>query len=254
MGPTPYVWTVLDNWYATVNGSDPLPDVKLARIPAESLAKMSNVVGKTIVFEGVSHPTNATLITDNTTNAVDTFKVTSQTYIKTQLLASGYAMQEGNLDDLAPSAVRFTLTNSVNSATQGRHLLSFVGHGSKTNWCAEDVCNINLVSGLTNTVLPIVTVFTCLNGYSHDPFTESLAEAFVERENRAAVACVSPGSLSFHPFAEKIAEGFFLAWTNTGVRLGDLLEAGQLNLWNFNPTASEIGAYGIAGDAALKVR
>jgi len=248
-GPTPFSWASQDNWFAAVNGSDNLPDLALGRIPVATADQLGAVKEKTLRFEGTNHFKNATLVADNVDGSLN-FKAASQAFIYTNLLMAGYSISRQYLDDTSTSAVRTAIRSNVNG---GRHVLSFFGHGAADLWCSENVWNTNDIAGLTNSVFPIVVIFSCQNALFDDPEKECLAEAFVERTNRAAVACVAPSALSVQIYAEQLADGFFDEFTNTSARLGDALDGGLLRLWQYNGNASELLSYEVIGDPALDI-
>ena len=205
------------------------------------------MVNKTISFEGASRITNATLVADNVDGSYN-FQSDSQTYIYNRLFPAGYTINQSYLDSASASTIRNNIRNTING---GRYLVSFFGHGNVPLWCAEDVWNTNDVFTLTNTRVPIVTIFSCQNGSFEDPAKECLAEAFLEGTSNGAVGVVAPASESAHVYAVKVADGFFAEFTNRNTRLGDALNAGLLKLWQFNPNPYELWSYGILGDPAL---
>jgi hypothetical protein len=259
------LYTSLDSWFACVNGSDPIADIALGRIPIESEQQLSNFVAKIVAYEAQARPTTATVVADNPETNVDPlknhpFNTDATTYIVTPLQAQGYSVSNVYLTSTSSAAaavVRAGISNSVNKGT-GRHFLSFVGHGSYYDWCAERVWTTNDVALMTNGVLPIVTVFTCWNGYFHRPeySLDSLSETFVQRAKFGSVASVAPSALSWDQGARMIAQGFFNGMSNSTARLGDLLLSGFQNLYLFNPVMKwdEYMTYGVAGDPATKVR
>ena len=249
LGPSSFAWSAQDNWFATVNGSDRLPDLALGRIPVSSADELQRVVDKIRGFEAATPTKNATLVADNVDGALN-FKAATTNFIRPPLAAAGYALSQQYLDDTSAGTIRNNIRNTVNA---GRHLLTFFGHGSVNAWCAEDVWNTNDVALLTNSRPPIVAVFSCENGAFDNPARSGLGEVFLRRGNGAgAVGCVAPASLSVQTYAEKLAAGFFADFTNSASRLGDSMQAGLLNLWQFNPNVSELATYLILGDPALE--
>jgi hypothetical protein len=72
--------------------------------------------------------------------------------------------------------VKHELRDSLN---RGPRLVNYTGHGAVDLWGGQLLTAAD-ARGLTNhDRLPFVVVMTCLNGYSHDPSQESLAEAFL---------------------------------------------------------------------------
>lgn len=249
-GPTPFSWSPRDNWFGTVNGADSLVDVVIGRMAGTTTNGISRIVNKTITYELASRIKAATLVADNVdVSAGYNFSTDSDATIYNRL--SGYSIVKGYLDNLSAADIRNSIRNTINS---GRNLVSYFGHGNTKLWCAEDVWNVGDVASLTNSRFPIVTIFSCQNGSFEDPIltNECLAEVLLEQTTNGAVAVVSPAAESAQVYATKVAEGFFIEFTNTTTRLGDSLAAGLTKLWQFNPNPSELWSYGILGDPALK--
>jgi hypothetical protein len=84
----------------------------------------------------------------------------------------------------------------VNSFNNGSLLTNFIGHGSVELW-STGYFGSGTASTLTNgNRLPFVVAMNCLNGYYHDLFTESLAEALLKNPNGGAVGVWASSALS----------------------------------------------------------
>ena len=85
------------------------------------------------------------------------------------------------------------ITNAFNS---GSLLTNYVGHGSVEIWSSY-VFDSNMAAALTNgDKLPFVVTMNCLNGYFHDMFTESLAEALQKSPNGGAIGVWASSALT----------------------------------------------------------
>ncbi|MGH7165861.1 MAG: C25 family cysteine peptidase, partial [Nitrospiraceae bacterium] len=86
-----------------------------------------------------------------------------------------------------------TLLAALNS---GAWLVNYLGHGSVEVWRGEVFTSLD-AGTLTNGMrLPFVSTMTCLNGFFHDVWTESLAEALQRAPQGGAVAVWASSSLS----------------------------------------------------------
>ena len=258
MYPTPYRQTSIDQWYVTVDGNDFLADMSLGRIPASSDEQLRHAVDKTVAFEGSAGTESwrgkMLLVADND-DGID-FKGASESYIKTNLVAGGYdplfGIRSAYLDDVGSAALINTQISDFIDG--GGALVTFFGHGSVGQWMGENAWNTNDVAALSNTVFPLVTVFTCQNGNFQEPASDCLGEVFVEAQARGAVACVAPTALSLQIASQKLAQGFFAAYgADREPRLADAMNRAFLNLWTFNPNLTELLHYEILGDPALLV-
>jgi len=250
-GPSSFNWCPQDNWYGCVDGTDWLVDLSIGRIPVASTTELARVVAKVKSFESTPASLEVLLTADQTdTNPPPlNFKTASETYLWPPLNAAGYFPSTAYYDDTpVPSLLRSAIAGGINS---GVHLATYFGHGAADMWSAHNIWNTNDISALSNTYFPIVAIFSCKSGAFDDAARASAAEVFV-RSQRGAVVCVAPTVLSVQTFAEKIAQGFMEEFTNQTTRIGDSLNAGLLNLWNWNSTAYELLCYQIFGDPALE--
>jgi len=94
---------------------------------------------------------------------------------------------------LGPSTARLNLLAGINS---GQLLVNYNGHGSVEIW-GSGLFNDSLASALNNgNKLPVFIAMNCLNGFFHDVYTESLAEALMLAPNGGAVAVWASSGLT----------------------------------------------------------
>ena len=78
----------------------------------------------------------------------------------------------------------------------GSLLTTYIGHASVEIW-ANNVFSSPDAMALTNgNRLPVVVALNCLNGYFHDVYTLSLAEALMKAPNGGAVAVWASSTLT----------------------------------------------------------
>jgi hypothetical protein len=100
--------------------------------------------------------------------------------------------------------ISFATTPSADTATidafnRGSVLTNFIGHGSMEIW-GRAVFSSRTASTLTNAPrLPFVMSMDCFNGYFHDLFTDSLAEALLRNPNGGAIGVVASSGLITPP-------------------------------------------------------
>ncbi|MCB1071444.1 MAG: hypothetical protein KDL31_13925, partial [Kiritimatiellae bacterium] len=251
MVPTPFSVAASDAWFATVDGSDLLPDVYIGRIPVNSDAWMTSVLDKTKAFEATPRLNNATLVADNYDASAGDFQQSSEVYIFPYLYALS-GVSKAYLDQYQPPIVRSTINATINS---GRFLITYVGHGGEDLWAEEDIWNISdILATLNNSYYPIMAVFSCNSAEFDDPSTECLGEEFVQRPGKGGVAMIGPTALSVNLYAERIASGFTWALADLKLpRIGQAWSYGLLGLHAFNPNVSELEVYVLLGDPALWV-
>ena len=70
---------------------------------------------------------------------------------------------------------------------RGQKIVNYTGHGSINQWRGNLLSSAD-AREMTNTVLPVFVMMTCLNGYFQDPAVDSLAESLVKAERGGAAA------------------------------------------------------------------
>jgi hypothetical protein len=77
----------------------------------------------------------------------------------------------------------------VDALNLGPMIVNYYGHGSVSVWTGAGLLDSELADTLTNANKPSVYVMmTCLNGYSHDAFIDSLSESVLKAPGGGAVA------------------------------------------------------------------
>jgi len=100
-----------------------------------------------------------------------------------------------------------------------------LGHGSVGVWTGAGLLNTEDSTTLANgNKLPLMFLLTCLNGYSHDVFVESLGEAMLLAPGGGAVAVWASTGMTEPLDQHEIAQRLYnqLA-TSQSSRLGDVL-------------------------------
>jgi hypothetical protein len=84
----------------------------------------------------------------------------------------------------------------IDAINSGSVLATYIGHASVEVW-ANNVFSSSDAMALTNgNRLPVVVALNCLNGYFHDVYTLSLAEALMKAPNGGAVAVWASSTLT----------------------------------------------------------
>jgi hypothetical protein len=175
--PTYYLKTACDDWIADVNG-DGVPDFAIGRIPARTPEDAALMFNK-IIARGT--PSGAWA------NTVLSVADRPEGY---DFAASADAADSFVPHSMTLQNIRFAQSTDVITAlNQGQLLVDYVGHGTVDLWGIDGVFNSSDAAALTNgNRLPFVVAMNCLNGYFHDLFSYSMAEALLEAPNGGAVA------------------------------------------------------------------
>ncbi|HVR40222.1 MAG TPA: SdrD B-like domain-containing protein, partial [Thermoanaerobaculia bacterium] len=169
--PTNYIKTASDDWFADFANSG-IPSVAIGRIPARTAAQATAVVNKLIA---------RTTLTEPWANYVEV--------INDQNFGYPFDRAADSIVAAVPSTftvdrISFATTPSPDAAViaafnRGSLLTSYVGHGSIELW-SNFVFTSATAASLTNgNRQPFVVSMNCLNGYFHDLFSESIAEALI---------------------------------------------------------------------------
>jgi len=180
--------TASDDWFGDLNG-DGVAEVAVGRLSVRTAEEATTVVQKLIGYDKTSAARTALLVAD-TPDSLDFEGASTQL---AELLPSGVATQAIYRSQSDDATTRGSLLAALNS---GAWLVNYLGHGSVEVWRGEVFTSLD-ASTLTNGLrLPFVATMTCLNGFFHDVWTESLAEALQRAPQGGAVAVWASSSLS----------------------------------------------------------
>ncbi len=173
--------TASDDWLADFNGSG-LADMAIGRLPARTAAEVDLMVAKIMSFEQereLNAPLrSAVMVADN---GFEAFSAQTGALIPPAVGVQTINRSDGN-DDLTRGQI-------VDALNQGPMVVNYYGHGSVRVWTGAGLLDSDLASNLTNTNrLSLYVMMTCLNGYAHDVYIDSLAESALKAPNGGAVA------------------------------------------------------------------
>jgi uncharacterized repeat protein (TIGR01451 family) len=191
--PTKLVYTTLlrtasDDWFTDFN-NDGIADIPVGRIPVDNPDEAALVIGK-IASRGKpsgAWASQALIVADHAPD----FDFGSVAKSLAKLLPSSITSQ--TIDFGNTSSPHTDVMAAMNS---GSLLTTYVGHASVEIW-GDNVFTSTDAATLTNgSRLPVVVTLNCLNGYFHDVYTLSLAEALMKAPNGGAVAVWASSSLT----------------------------------------------------------
>jgi hypothetical protein len=199
-----------DNALACVMGDDPLPDLFIGRLPANSPDEADQLVSKLITADQpVSEPWHqqAIAVTDDDDPGFMAF--TGQT-------TETFSAQRNWL--------RLGMTGGSDLLTTwngGASLVLYVGHGSLSTWGAESVFADTDVDRLeANGTASLVVAADCLNGYFQDPDYPSLGELLLRAPQKGAMAVFATGGYTLpdaqYPLVRQFLTGALLGKQDLG--------------------------------------
>jgi hypothetical protein len=214
--PTPIMFQVnsiigyysSDNWLASVNGADQVPDLYLGRISTRTAAASAAVFDKIRLFEtGAPAGTwkGRALLTagdEKQTGEALSFQAIDDS-LRTQYFSNApysspspplyFQQPPWNATDAA--GFNAAMTSEI---MNGAGVFTYVGHGNFDNWGLETVFTAANATALTNGLkLPFMFNVNCLSGGFHYLVgSGSVGEDIVNNPNGGAIAAFAPSGLS----------------------------------------------------------
>ncbi len=210
--------TAADNLYASVDGSDHLPDLLIGRLPVQTPEDARSVVDKIVEYE--SHPVpgvwnaDVLLVADDADTAGD-FADSSQSHAAAHVtppFSTTAHYCDGTSPYLSDCSSRDTTeigTAVLSRWNQGALLVQFTGHASWHQWAAERFFHLDDLAELRNgSRLPVVVEMTCFTGAFHRP-EPTLDESLVVLDGGGAVAAWGATGLGVGTGHARLSDGFF---------------------------------------------
>jgi len=236
--------TASDTWFTDFD-DDGAPDIPIGRLSARVADDVVAEVAKIVSYEtNAQSPSRKIVLVSDADAALD-FHANSVALEDS--IPPGFDVVDINASASGAASARQQLIAGFNDAL----LVNYIGHGSVEIWSNVSFFDRGDVASLAGSSRPpIVIAMTCLNGYFHDLFTESLAEAFQRAPNGAVAVWASSALTS--PDAQLPADEALLHALLAGgdIRLGDAVVAAQKS--SFTPDIRR--TFILFGDPAMRVR
>ncbi|HVE72665.1 MAG TPA: C25 family cysteine peptidase [Thermoanaerobaculia bacterium] len=126
-------------------------------------------------------------------------------------------------------------------------LVDFTGHGSVGLWQSGSFFSSDDAASLTHG--PLVVAMTCLNGYFHDIFQDSLAESLLRNPNGGATAVWALSTLT-EARGQSVANAALVDALKRGATLGEATMAAQRATSDADVRRTLV----LFGDPAMKMR
>jgi hypothetical protein len=182
--PTVYLQTAMDDWFTDFNG-DNIADVPVGRIPVRTADDAARIFAR-IASRGTpvgSWSTSALFVTDWWPDwDFGAAAATAAVYLPPSFTTRYLGLDHDSI---------------VSALNEGHLIVNYLGHATTEFWNAPYVFNSADAAALTNgDKLPFVVAMDCLNGYFHDVYTESLAEALMKAPDGGAIAVWTSSTLT----------------------------------------------------------
>lgn len=236
--------TASDDWLADFHGIG-LADMAIGRLPARTAAEVDLMVAKIMSFEQereLNVPLrSAVMVADN--------GFEEQSAQTGALLPPGVGLQTINRSGGNDDVTRGQIVDALN---QGPMIVNYYGHGSVRVWTGAGLLDSDLASNLTNTNrLSLYVMMTCLNGYAHDVYIDSLAESALKAPNGGAVAVwASSGFTETQPQFVLDQEFYRQLFNSQPVRLGEAIRNAKAGTSDNDVRRTWV----LFGDPAMRMR
>ncbi len=239
--------TASDDWFSDFAGSG-LPLMATGRLPVRTIDEARTVVGKIVEYERDQEQGNwtsqALLVADR--NDETDFSQDSQSV--QALLPKSMTVTDVFATDLDANTARQEVLAGINS---GKLLVNYVGHGSVEIWSGDDLLDDKAASTLSNgNRLPMFLIMNCLNGFFHDVYTQSLAEALLLSKNGGAVAVWASSGLTQPEPQVQIDKSAVSLLVGHHLSLGDAVKKAKSTITDMDARRTYI----LFGDPLLRLR
>ena len=188
---TAYLETASDDWFLDFSG-DGLPQMAVGRLPVRTVEEASLVVAKIISYEqSAREPSEVLLVADMQDEEFDFETSAAELVPLFPENIKVWGISRGRFEN--DIQARSELLHNLNA---GNLLVNYLGHGSVDVW-RGGIFNGADAGALNNKGrLGFFVNMTCLNGFFHDVYMESLAESLLKAPNGGAVAVWSSSGLT----------------------------------------------------------
>ena len=240
--PTIYLKTPSDEWFTDFNNDD-IGDLPVGRIPAKTAAEANLVINRIAgrTTPATTSAQKAVLIAD----VPETFDFETEAAVTETLMPPSFSVQ--TIKVASTPSPHSAIVSAING---GALLVDYMGHGSVEIW-SSDVFDSNDAENLSNgTSLPFFMAMTCLNGYFHDIYTESLASALLKAPNGGAIAVWASSTLTEpYPQFQMNKELLRQMFGPNGLTIGDAIKLAKQATSDLNVRRSWL----LFGDPSMKL-
>ncbi len=233
--------------------SDNVPEYGIGRLPAYTLAALSNLVTRVINYENEpSGPwsSNVLLVADNPDEAGN-FTATSESVVP--YIPASYRLARGYLEYATLAATRAVLFSNLNS---GAVLFNYVGHGATTRLATEGIMTTADIPALTNASRGSVLLgMTCsINRIDH-PSATALGAELLRGAKGGTIGTWAPIGQSFNSLAE-IIDQLFMQYRFVDGRtvLGDIVRRTLDDYITQGNDPLEVEMFMLLGDPGLVLK
>jgi hypothetical protein len=209
--------TASDDWLADFDG-DGVPELALGRLPARSEEETARIVRKIVDHRLPKMPLPVFLLSGK--KGEIEFANGGEALLAG--LAAGTKARHVRLDSVSVPAARGALASFLE---EGPGVVEYFGHGSVEVW-ADGLLDSAGVGSLGTGHPAVAVALTCLNGFFHDVYSESLAESLLRTPRGGALGVWASSGLTY-PHEQIDAGQVFVRALGAGARLGEAAVAAK---------------------------
>jgi uncharacterized repeat protein (TIGR01451 family) len=241
--------TASDDWFSDFANTG-VAQISTGRLPMRTQDDAKTVVAKILQYErnqDLGDWTNQALMVADRNDPTTSF--TSEAQSVQALLPKSMKVTNVFATGLDPTTAGEEIRAAINS---GKLIVNYTGHGSVEVWSGEDLLDDRAAASLTNgSLLPVFLIMNCLNGFFHDVYTESLAQALLFSKNGGAVAVwASSGLTSPEPQLQMDQNVVRSLFTQPSPSLGDATRRAKSDITDSDARRTYI----LFGDPLLRLK
>ncbi len=250
-----------DNFYACVDGDDPIPDVAIGRIPAVNADQMKVVVDKILSYysnNSFGWQNTAMLIAGEEEKFhVETDSIVNSMLPRSMFVKRLYTSVQNPAEDTKYYGVTQDLLRDFN---QGAVLVNYMGHGGGAIWADNGILTNDEVANMSNAgKYPFVTSMTCFTGAFDGQMGLPLMSTLLFAKNKGAVGAFASTGLGwmYNDFFmdSELLPAIFDSASTGGVGWDMVL--GKANYYAsyffWVQAATMVNQYNLLGDPALRL-
>jgi hypothetical protein len=215
MVETDVLETASDDWFVDFD-LDGVPELAIGRLPVRTVAETDAAIAKILAYEadpGGAWQQQALMVADQNDQDFDFEQISAS--VKASL-PDGFTVEE-IFRGQSGAATKEALLAKLN---EGSALVNYSGHGSTEIW-GGDILTSQDAKDLSNgSQLPFFVALNCLNGFFHDIYTESLAEALIRSEQGGAIGVWASSALTGSLGQSQVAREMYRLVFDEGLSLG----------------------------------
>ena len=241
--------TASDDWFSDF-GNTGLAQISTGRLPVRTQDDARTVVAKILQYdrnENSGDWTNQVLMVADREDPTTSFTKEAQSV--QALLPKSLTVTNVFANGLDPTIAGEEIVAGINS---GKLIVNYNGHGSVEVWSGDNLLDNRAAASLTNGPrLPVFLMMDCLNGFFHDVYTESLAQALLFSKNGGAVAVwASSGLTSPEPQLQMDQNVVKLLFSRPSPPLGDATRQAKSDITDSDARRTYI----LFGDPLLRLK